>query len=148
MQDVTLLVLAYLLYFPLIWWVGNKLCRKVLDLATVEVSPKEDVQEKHAVENVAFKAGRYIGLFERLLISLGIIVHQWEIIVAVIALKTVARYKEIDNQITAEYFLVGSLVSLLWAVLVTVALVIFDRDVGIGIFQSLPGAIVDPSPLR
>lgn len=92
----------------------------------------------------ALRAGRYIGLFERLLVSLGVIVHQWEIIVAVIALKTVARYRELDNQITAEYFLVGSLVSLLWAVLVTVALLIFDRDVGVGFFQSLPRAITGP----
>ena len=79
-----------------------------------------------------------------MLVSLGVIVHHWEIIVAVIALKTVARYRELDNQITAEYFLIGSLVSLLWAVLVTVALLIFDRDVGVGFFQSLPGVITNP----
>ncbi len=133
MQHVILLVLGYFLYFPLIWWAGNKLCRLVFTLATVEVSPKGHIQEENALQ-----AGRYIGLFERLLISLGVIVDHWEIIVAVIALKTVARYQELNDQITAEYFLVGSLVSLLWAVLVTVALVIFDKDVGMGFFQSLP----------
>lgn len=139
MRHVMWLALGYFLYFPLIWWVGNQLCRLVFFLATVEVSSKGYAQEKHAL-----KAGRYIGLFERLLVSLGVIVHQWEIIVAVIALKTVARYQELDDQITAEYFLVGSLVSLLWAVLVTVALLIFDRDVGVGFLQSLPVAIADP----
>ena len=139
MRSVIWLVIGYLLYFPLIWWLGNRLCRLVFKLATVEVSTKGPTQESHAL-----RAGRYIGLFERLLVSLGVIVHQWEIIVAVIALKTVARYRELDNQITAEYFLVGSLVSLLWAVLVTVALLIFDRDVGVGFFQSLPGAITGP----
>ena len=133
MQHVILLVLGYFLYFPLIWWAGNKLCRLVFTLATVEVSPKGHIQEENVLQ-----AGRYIGLFERLLMSLGVIVDHWEIIVAVIALKTVARYQELDDQITAEYFLVGSLVSLLWAVLVTVALVIFDKDVGMGFFQSLP----------
>lgn len=133
MRHVMWLALGYFLYFPLIWWVGNQLCRLVFALATVEVSTKGHAHEKHAL-----KAGRYIGLFERLLISLGVIVNQWEIIVAVIVLKTVARYQELDDQITAEYFLVGSLVSLLWAVLVTVALLIFDRDVGVGFFQSLP----------
>lgn len=133
MQHVILLVLGYFLYFPLIWWAGNKLCRLVFTLAAVEVSPKGHIQEENVLQ-----AGRYIGLFERLLISLGVIVDHWEIIVAVIALKTVARYQELDDKITAEYFLVGSLVSLLWAVLVTVALVIFDKDVGMGFFQSLP----------
>lgn len=126
-MKVIWLTLGYLLYFPLIWWVGNGLCRLVIRLATVEVTNKGDAEEQQAL-----KAGRYIGLFERLLVSLGIIMQQWEIIVAVIALKTVARYQELDDKITAEYFLVGSLVSLLWAILVTLALLIYDDFLGPG----------------
>ena len=130
MLKPVLLIIGYLLYFPLIWWVGNMLCRLVFTLATVEVTKQGIAEEKQAL-----RAGRYIGLFERLLVSLGMIMQQWELIVAVIALKTVARYRELDNQITAEYFLVGSLVSLLWAVLVTIALMLYDRSAGYGIFQ-------------
>ena len=130
MLKPVLLIIGYLLYFPLIWWVGNMLCRLVFTLATVEVTKQGIAEEKQAL-----RAGRYIGLFERLLVSLGMIMQQWELIVAVIALKTVARYRELDNQITAEYFLVGSLVSLLWAVLVTIGLILYDQSAGYGIFQ-------------
>jgi hypothetical protein len=135
MKNEIWLAIGYFLYFPLIWWAGNALCRRVFSLATVEISPQGGPEETHAL-----KAGRYIGLFERLLISLGVIVHQWEIIVAVVALKTVARYQELDNRITAEYFLVGSLVSLLWAIVVTIALLFFDTELGIGFFRPLSGA--------
>lgn len=132
MGNVIWLTVGYLLYFPLIWWAGNRLCRLVFVLATVEVTSKGDAEEQQAL-----KAGRYIGLFERLLVSIGIIIYQWEIIVAVIALKTVARYQELDDQITAEYFLVGSLVSLLWAVLVTLALIVYDAIFGSGFLSRL-----------
>lgn len=130
MLKPVLLMTGYLLYFPLIWWVGNGVCRLVFKVATVEVTRQGIAEEKQAL-----RAGRYIGLFERLLVSLGMIMQQWELIVAVIALKTVARYRELDNQITAEYFLVGSLVSLLWAVLVTIALLLYDRYAGYLLFQ-------------
>ena len=50
---------------------------------------------------------------------------------AVIALKTVARFKELDDQRFAEYFLVGSLFSILWAVLITSAWLVYDQRVGI-----------------
>lgn len=139
MASAVWLTLGYLLYIPLIWWAGNALCRLVFALATVEVTTKGEHEEQQAL-----KAGRYIGLFERLLVTLGVILHQWEIIVAVIALKTVARYRELDDQITAEYFLIGSLVSLLWAVLVTVALLVFDREIGANFSQWLPRALANP----
>ncbi len=139
MASAVWLTLGYLLYIPLIWWAGNALCRLVFALATVEVTTKGEREEQQAL-----KAGRYIGLFERLLVTLGVILYQWEIIIAVIALKTVARYRELDDQITAEYFLVGSLVSLLWAVLVSVALLVFDREIGVNFLQWPPRAIADP----
>jgi len=50
-------------------------------------------------------------------------------------LKTVARYSKLDEQHYAEYFLIGSLASILWAVFIAVALVIFDDNWG---FRVLP----------
>ncbi len=122
-------VFGYLIYLPLIWFAGNRFCGLVFSLASVRIRDQEDSQEEQTL-----KAGRYIGLFERLLVSIGIVLQQWELIIAVIALKTVARYQELDKQITAEYFLVGSLASLLWAVLVTWALLAFDEHLGFGLF--------------
>lgn len=75
-------------------------------------------------------AGRVIGWLERSMLAAGIISGSLEIFAAVIALKTVARFKELDNQATAEYFLVGSLFSLLWALFITGAWLAYDRHIG------------------
>ncbi|HEX7081638.1 MAG TPA: hypothetical protein VF329_11540 [Gammaproteobacteria bacterium] len=121
---------AYLLYVPLVWYAGNAFCRLVFRVATVAVAKTSEAREAEALA-----AGRYIGLFERLLVSIGVVANQWEILVAVVALKTVARYQELDKQITAEYFLVGSLASLFWALLVTGGLLAYDRHWGLQLLQ-------------
>ena len=82
---------------------------------------------------MSFRAGRVIGVLERLLIFLGLIASSWEILAGVVALKTVARYKELDEQNRAEYFMVGSLASILWAVVITVAFAAYDHALGFGI---------------
>lgn len=128
---------GYVLYLPVIWYAGNKFCRIVFVLATVRVGAGNGAQT--AQEAHTLKAGRYIGLFERLLVGIGIVVQHWEMIVAVIALKTVARYPELDKQITAEYFLVGSLASLLWAVIATAALLGYDAYFGFDVLRYARG---------
>jgi hypothetical protein len=75
-------------------------------------------------------AGRMIGSLERLIILVGLIAGSWEIIAAVIALKTVGRFKELDERLQAEYFLIGSLASIVWAALVSLILMQFDRTWG------------------
>lgn len=82
--------------------------------------------------------GRLIGTLERLLIAAGILLGSWEILVAVIALKTVGRFKDLDERIHAEYFLVGSLFSIAWALFVTGAWLVYDKLVGAGL-QSMLG---------
>ncbi|MEP0407639.1 MAG: hypothetical protein ABJD74_10565, partial [Roseibium sp.] len=82
------------------------------------------------------KAGRVIGVLERLLIVTGLVLGKWEVLVAVIALKTVARYQELDAKLNAEYFLIGSLASVLWAVATSVALLLYDQSVGFGLFPA------------
>jgi hypothetical protein len=122
---ISIQVLGYLLYLPLIWYGGNQFCRLIFYAASVETGGRNREQEA-----ATLKAGRYIGLFERLLVSLGVLLQQWEILIAVVALKAVARYQEIDKQIKAEYFLVGSLASILWATAATAALLVYDRAFG------------------
>lgn len=124
---------GYPLYLPLIWYAGNQFCRLVFVVATVRVEAGDGTPA--AREAQTLKAGRYIGLFERLLIGIGIVVRHWEMIVAVIALKTVARYPELDKSITAEYFLVGSLASLLWALIATAALLAYDAFLGFDVLR-------------
>ena len=87
----------------------------------------------------AQRAGRIIGGLERLIIAIGILTHSWEVLVAVIALKTVGRFKELNDKTFAEYFLVGSLFSVLWAVLITSLWLVFDRHCGIDLRAILSG---------
>lgn len=86
------------------------------------------------------RAGRIIGLLERSLILAGLLMKSWEVITAVIALKTVARYKELDHQITAEYFLIGSLASILWALAVAGVVSWYDNALGFHLFSHMPPA--------
>ena len=68
---------------------------------------------------------------DSLILAVGIVAQSWEILAAVIALKTVARFKNMDEREFAEYFLVGSLFSILWALLVTSAWLAYDHRLGI-----------------
>ncbi len=83
------------------------------------------------------KAGRYIGALERLIIMVGLIIGSWDILVAVIALKTVARYQELDKKIEAEYFLVGSLSSILWAIAMTSCISWYDGKIGLHFIEAM-----------
>lgn len=156
------ILVGYALFVPLIWQIGNALIRTCIirplgtgalvrnarpvggkEAVTDEKSgssPQEGTaQEREARE---LKAGRVIGALERLLIVAGLCLGKWEVLVAVITLKTVARFPELEKQIRAEYFLIGSLASVLWALLCAVALLIYDQGPGYGVFPaSLLGAV-------
>jgi len=104
-------------------WLGNELCRGIFNLTGLKDSIAHLPTPVHS-------AGRWIGAFERLILAVGIIAHSWEILAAVIALKTVARFKDMDERAFAEYFLVGSLFSIFWTMLVTSAWLAYDHRVG------------------
>lgn len=107
----------------LLIWVGNLICRVIFKLTGLTDTVAGTQPSSHG-------AGRWIGAFERLIMALGITIHSWEIFAAVIALKTVARFKEMDERSFAEYFLVGSLFSILWTMLVTSAWIAYDHTLG------------------
>lgn len=95
--------------------IGNKITKNILS--------KRDGQN-----DSAFKNGSIIGNLERILVFLGIIIQEWTLIGIVVALKTIARYKELDNQDQSEYFLIGSMFSLLWAILVATIFVLLIKE--------------------
>jgi hypothetical protein len=64
------------------------------------------------------RRGRTIGIMERaILLTLGLL-GQWQAIGLVVAAKSIARYKNLDEQEFAEYYLIGTLASLLTALLI------------------------------
>ncbi|WP_010185072.1 hypothetical protein [Sphingomonas sp. PAMC 26605] len=121
----TLHALAYTIagYFLLTWF-GNVLCRQIFSLTGLKDATASDAAPAH-------NAGRWIGTLERIILAIGVILQRWEILAAVVALKTVSRFKELDRRDFAEYFLVGSLFSILWAMLVAGAWQSYDHSVGI-----------------
>ncbi|MCM2352592.1 MAG: hypothetical protein NDI63_03170 [Pseudobdellovibrio sp.] len=72
------------------------------------------------------KLGRHIGSLERVLMAVGFYSHKWEIITAVVALKTLARFKQLDDKDFAEYFLIGSMASIIYCFIFTE----FYRQIG------------------
>lgn len=118
---------------------GNSVCRVLFLLTglTAASNGASDAPEP--------KAGRVIGSLERLVLAIGIVTQSWPVFAAVIALKSVARFKELDDKTFAEYFLVGSLFSIFWAVLVTGAWLWVDAALGAG-WQDrlLPGPARSP----
>jgi hypothetical protein len=104
-------VLGILLY------VGNFVVKKIL-------------ANRGGESSVPFKNGQMIGNLERLLIFIAIIIQEWSLVGIVVALKTIARYKELDNQDKSEYFLIGSLFSLLWAVGIGVLVLLIIKETG------------------
>jgi hypothetical protein len=127
-----LLAVGYLILLVLLTIAGNTVCRLVLDISATKTPPEQG-------EKISLRAGRTIGVLERLLIFLGLIASSWEILAAVIALKTVARYAKLDDQNNAEYFLIGSLASILWAVAITWLIVIYDRVLGFNALADFVG---------
>jgi len=108
----------------LLTWGGNQFCRYVFLFTGLSVAVSPDPNEPA-------KAGRIIGSLERLIIAIGLVAGSWEVIAAVIALKTVARFQELDDKKFAEYFLIGSLCSLFWATLITGSWIAYDELVGV-----------------
>lgn len=106
LQHNLALVLSFLI---LIVWGGGyftaAICRGYI--------PKIDGTENKGIPN----AGKYIGMLERTLILIAVLVGKFEIIGFLLAAKSIIRHPEMkgDPQFT-EYFLIGTLTSVSWAV--------------------------------
>lgn len=61
--------------------------------------------------------GMYIGILERLLICIFVFYEIYQGLILLGAMKTLARFKMFENKAFAEYYLIGTLLSLLAAIL-------------------------------
>lgn len=59
----------------------------------------------------AATVGRAIGIFERLLITMLVLAQAEAAVALVVGVKTVARYRQLDDRSFAEYYLLGTLAS-------------------------------------
>ncbi|MGM0380269.1 MAG: DUF3307 domain-containing protein [Bacillota bacterium] len=60
------------------------------------------------------KTGKWIGILERILILMFLLNNQLASIGFIIAVKSLARFKMMENKIFSEYFLIGTLMSLVY----------------------------------
>jgi len=60
------------------------------------------------------KAGKWIGILERILIVIFLYSNQFASIGFIIAVKSLARFKMLENKIFSEYYLMGTLISVVY----------------------------------
>ena len=60
------------------------------------------------------KTGKWIGILERILILIFLFTNQLASIGIIIAVKSLARFKMMDNKIFSEYYLIGTLLSVVY----------------------------------
>ena len=91
---------------------GNAIVRGVLPADAPESEAAEDDLE----------VGYLIGTLERWIILLLGLVAMWQAVALVVALKSIARFEELKKRAFAEYFLLGTLTSILVAIFLVVLL--------------------------
>lgn len=80
--------------------------------------PKKNINELNFKED--YMAGRFIGTLERIVILIFITIGQYSAIGLVLTAKSIARYDEIaKNKITAEYYLLGTLLSTVFVIILS-----------------------------
>ncbi len=92
------------------WKGGTAFVRRLL-ARYPEVVPQETEQAGHGYE-----MGRTIGCLERTLVFALVLFGQWGALGLVIAAKSIARFKELNDRHFADYYLIGTLASMLVAV--------------------------------
>lgn len=85
-----------------------------------------EFSEEYAIEKVDIqnhyqesptKIGKYIGMIERLVIMFLIAAQAFVAITFIVTIKALTRFKQFDDKCFAEYYLIGSLLSVLFAII-------------------------------
>jgi hypothetical protein len=97
---------------------GIELVRAVLELPDLHLRRDDD----RATGAVEVSRGRTIGVLERALVLTLVLLGQYAALGLVIAAKALARFKALEDREFAEYFLIGTLTSLLLALLGGIAI--------------------------
>jgi len=88
---------------------------EAFSLVPTQKSPDDTVE----LDIQEYNAGRIIGMLERILIFLFLLENQYAAIGFILAAKGFTRLKELDDRSFAEYVLIGTFLSALAAIIVT-----------------------------
>jgi hypothetical protein len=97
---------------------GSVLIRSVLELSSLQMRRDED----RTAGAIDVARGRAIGALERALALTLVLLGEYGAVGWIIAAKSLARFKALEEREFAEYFLIGTLASFLLAVLAGVGL--------------------------
>lgn len=75
-------------------------------------------ESKNEIDCKEYNAGRIIGMLERVLIFYFLISNQYTAIGLVVAAKGFTRFKELNNRLFAEYVLIGTFLSAIFAFII------------------------------
>ena len=110
-EKISAIFLYYLLGYILLIKEGTIIIR--FFLGRLKIGPLENTDQN--INNLEYEHGKWIGILERTFIYFSIILGRIEGITIVIALKSIARFRELRDRAFAEYFLIGTLLSILIA---------------------------------
>jgi hypothetical protein len=109
---------------------GNPITVAILDFADRSGGPRTVTDGEHGgivirEENASpgggagqpevLRGGTTIGYLERLVLVAAVVLGRFEIVVVLIAIKGLGRFSELDSPEARERFIIGTLVSLVWA---------------------------------
>jgi len=107
---------------------GNPITAAVLEFAdtrsggdTVELGSNGGILERvvgpdhNSEQREVLRGGTTIGYLERIVVIAAIATGHWEIVAVLVAIKGLGRFRELDSPQTRERFIIGTLVSMLWA---------------------------------
>jgi hypothetical protein len=102
---------------------GNPITVYVLGLAKTSV-PSDDgehggivvsAESGRGAKREVLRGGWVIGYLERFAIIAAVVLGRFEIVAAVIAIKGLGRFTELDHSVARERFIIGTLTSMIWA---------------------------------
>jgi hypothetical protein len=110
-------MLSVLIVYLYVLFAGAVFIRKLFDLIYKNQPDylERIVGNSSSLDNV--RTGRAIGIFERLLVLTLYLTGNVASITIVIAAKSLARFKNFDNKDFAEYYLIGTLASVMIAII-------------------------------
>lgn len=83
--------------------------------------PSADADAGPGENTHGLRGGLWIGLLERIAVTGAVLMGEYTIVAAVVAVKGLGRFKELSTPERSERFVVGTLASLIWAGVVGVA---------------------------
>ena len=107
--------------FTLSWIIKILLMHKPANILIANILEKYKPYEKLSNDINSKSAGRFIGTLERIIMTIFITINQYSAVGLVLTAKSIARYNKIsDDPEFAEYYLLGTLLSTLCAISVSI----------------------------